>query len=110
MDLKQQKAETEQIFREIASMEDLPARAVIAFQFVPEDRAADWDTFTEALEAQGYAVEWYEAEDDEDEDCFEVTTPEVALNVETLWAEEEKLTLLAAVHGFAADGWGFMGA
>ncbi|MBZ4021132.1 hypothetical protein CKO11_01470 [Rhodobacter sp. TJ_12] len=109
MDMKQQKAETEQIFAEIAKMEDLPARAVVAFQFVPEDGSADWDAFTEALEAQGYGVEWYEAEDDEDEDCLEITTPEMALNVEALWAEEEKLTVQGAVHGFLADGWGFMG-
>ena len=109
MDLQQQKAETEQIFREIAAMEALPESAVIAFQFLPEDEAADWDGLTEALEAAGYGVEWYEAEDEDDEDCLEVTTPEMALTVENLWAEEEKLTVMAAVFGFMADGWGFMG-
>lgn len=110
MDLNEQKAETLKIFAEIAAMEPLPERASVAFQFVPEDRKADWDGFTEAAEAQGYAVEWYEPEDEDDEACFEITTPEMALSAQTLWAEEEKLTVLAAVYGFAADGWGFMGA
>lgn len=110
MDFKQQQAETAKIFREIAAMEPLPARARIAFQFLAEDGAADWDAFAEAAAAAGYAVEGFEAQDDEDEDCLEITTPDLDLTLETLWAHEEKLTLLGAVHGFYADGWGFVGA
>jgi hypothetical protein len=110
MDMKAQKAETEQVFREIAAMETLPARAAISFQFLAEDAGADWDGFTEAAEGQGYAVEWYEAADEDDEATFEATTPEIALSVESLWAHEERLTLLAAVYGFLPDGWGFSGA
>lgn len=110
MDMKAQKAETEQVFREIAAMERLPARAVISFQFLAEDDRSDWDAFTEAAEGQGYDVEWYGAEDEDDEPTFEVSTPEVELSVETLWAHEERLTLLGAVHGFVPDGWGFAGA
>lgn len=110
MDLNTQKAETEQVFREIAAMETLPARAAISFQFLAEDESADWDAFTEAAERQGYGVEWYEAADEDDEPMIEFTTPVVELSVETLWAHEERLTLLGAVHGFAPDGWGFAGA
>jgi len=110
MELAQQKAETAQILREIAAMQDLPARAVIAFQFVAEDPAADWDALTAAAEAQGYQVAWFEGADDDGDACLEITTPEIAFGFETLWAEEEKLTLLGAIHGFAADGWGLMGA
>lgn len=110
MDMKAQKAETEQVFREIAAMESLPERAVISFQFLAEDEHADWDAFTEAAEAQGYAVEWYEAADDDDEATFEVTTSEIALSLDSLWAHEERLTLMGAVYGFAPDGWGFSGA
>ncbi len=107
MDMKQQKAETEQVFREIQEMESLPAQACINFQFVTDEPQADWDGFTEAAEAAGYTVEWYEADDEDDEDCIEITTPLVALSVETLWAEEEKLTLMGAIYGFIPDGWGF---
>lgn len=107
MDLQQQKAETEQVFRDIQKMEPLPATACISFQFIADDASADWDSFTDAAEAAGYTVEWYEAEDDDDEACMEITSPAVALSVETLWAHEEKLTLMGAIHGFVADGWGF---
>lgn len=110
MDMKQQKAETEQIFRDIQKMEELPATARIAFQFVDEIGKGDWDGFAEAAEAAGYEVAWYEAEEDEDEDCLEAISPEVALNVANLWAHEEKLTLMAALYGFIPDGWGFVGA
>ena len=103
MDMKQQKAETEQVFREIQAMESLPERACINFQFVTDEPQADWDGFTEAAEAAGYTVEWYEADDEDDEDCIEITTPLVALSVETLWAEEEKLTLMGAIYGFNAS-------
>lgn len=109
MDLKQQKAETEQIFREIAKMEALPERASIAFQFVDETGRGDWEGFTEAAEAAGYDVAWFEAEDDEEEDCLEATSPEGALTVAALWAHEEKLTLMGALYGFIPDGWGFVG-
>ena len=107
MDLKQQKAETEQVFREIQSMESLPEKACINFQFVTDEPKADWDGFTEAAEAAGYTVEWYEADDEDDEDCLEITTGPVVLTFENLWAEEEKLTHMAAIYGFIADGWGF---
>lgn len=110
MDLKQQKAETEQIFREIAKMEALPAEARIAFQFVDEIGRGDWDGFIEAAEAEGYEAAWFEAEDDEEEDCLEITSPLVKLTVATLWAHEEKLTLMGSLYGFIPDGWGFVGA
>lgn len=109
MDLKEQRAETEAVFAEMAKDPDMPARASIAFQFVPDDGQADWDALTEAAEAQGYEVEWFEAEDDDEDAMLEIATPEVALTLDILWAEEEKLTLLAAVHGFTADGWAVFG-
>lgn len=110
MDMAQQKAETLRTFREIAAMEPLPERGRVAFQFVAEDPGADWDGFGEAVEDLGYDAEGFEAVDDDEEDCLEIITPEMALTAEGLWAEEEKLTLLAAVYGFIPDGWGFVGA
>ncbi|MDD8022196.1 MAG: ribonuclease E inhibitor RraB [Paracoccaceae bacterium] len=106
MDLNEQKAETEQVFREISQMETVPEAACINFQFVAEEDQADWDGFTEAAEALGYTVEWFDAED-EDEACVEITTAMGPLSLDILWAHEEKLTLMGAIYGFGADGWGF---
>ena len=106
MDLKEQKAETEEVFAEIAKHEAMPAAACINFQFVVDGKNPDWDAFTEAAEAAGYTVEWYDADED-DEACLEITTAEEPLSVENLWAHEERLSLMGAIHGFAADGWGF---
>ena len=108
MDLKEQRAETEAAFAEMAGDPAMPARASLAFQFVPEDGNADWDALTEAAEAEGYEVEWFEAGDEGDA-MLEIATAEVALTLDALWAEEERLTLMAAVHGFVADGWAVFG-
>lgn len=108
MDLTAQKAETLKTFREVAAMEELPARARVAFQFVAEDPRADWDGFGEAAEGLGYEVEGFEAQDADDVDCLEITTEEIELSAEALWAHEEKLSLLGAIYGFYADGWGFV--
>ena len=109
MDMNAQKAETAQIFREIAQMEDMPAEAQVNFQFVADDARANWDAFTTDAEAAGYAVEWYEEEDEESEPYMEITTDVIALTVDALWAHEEKLTLMGALHGFVPDGWSFFG-
>ena len=107
MDMNAQKAETAEIFRQMAQMEDMPAEAAVHFQFVADDRSADWDAFTQAAEGSGYAVEWYEADDEDGERYVEATSPVIALTPKAVWAHEEKLTLLAAIHGFAPDGWSF---
>jgi|GEM_PF-2603696 len=104
MDLKDQRAETEAAFAEMAADPAMPARACLAFAFVPADEAADWDALTEAAEAEGYEVEWVEA-GEEGEAMLEIATAEIALTLDALWTEEERLTLMAAVHGFEADGW-----
>ncbi|WP_406870772.1 ribonuclease E inhibitor RraB [Thioclava sp. 'Guangxiensis'] len=109
MDMKDQKAETFQIFAEIAKMDAVPEEGVVAFQFVMDDAGANWDELSDAAEGLGYSVEFYEAQDDEDEAVAEITTPVIALNAESLWTHEEQLTLLASIHGFAPDGWAFSG-
>ena len=106
MDMEEQKAETEAVFREIVAQEGLPAKAAINFQFGAEHEDADWDAFTEAAEELGYEVSWYD-EDEDEEACIEIVTASEPLTFESLWAHEERLTLLGAVHGFAPDGWGF---
>ena len=102
MDLKGQKRETEEIFREIAAMQALPETASVNFQFLVEDEDADGAAFAAAAAALGYAVEWLE-----DEEEVAVTTATEPLSVEGLWAHEERLTLLAAEFGLEPDGWGF---
>lgn len=105
MDLQDQRAETESVFREIMAKGDVPASASVDFQFVPESDDADWDALTDAAEAKGYEVAWYQG-DDEDDTWIEITAAEGPVTFEAIWAHEERLTLLAAVHGFAAEGWG----
>ncbi|MCR9149428.1 MAG: ribonuclease E inhibitor RraB [Rhodobacteraceae bacterium] len=108
MELKEQRAETEAAFAEMAADPDMPARASLVFAFLPADADADWDALTEAAEAAGYEVAW--AEPDEDGTAvLEIATDEIALTLDALWAEEERLTLMAAVHGFEADGWAVFG-
>ncbi|MGO4853842.1 ribonuclease E inhibitor RraB [Phaeovulum sp. W22_SRMD_FR3] len=102
MDLKGQKRETEEIFREIVAMQALPETACVNFQFVVEDEDANGAGFAAAAAALGYEAEWLE-----DEDEVAVTTASEPLSVEGLWAHEERLTRLAAEFGLEPDGWGF---
>jgi Regulator of ribonuclease activity B len=105
MELSEQKAETEAVLREMSAQGPLPARAGIDFQFVPEAPDADWDALSEAAELLGHDVEWYEG-DDADDRWIEITVPECKVTLDAIWAHEERLTLLAAIHGFAPQGWG----
>ncbi|WP_376875202.1 ribonuclease E inhibitor RraB [Albirhodobacter sp. R86504] len=104
MDLSAQKTETEAIFEQIRADHGLPASAVVSFQFVDDEGAADFEAFIDAVEAAGYAADWIE-----DEDCVEVTTGDEPLTVEGLWTHEERLTVLADGFGLEPDGWGFFG-
>lgn len=105
MDMQDQKAETESVFREIAASGPLPERAGVDFQFAPEAGDADWDALTDAAEALGHEVEWYEG-DSPDDRWVEITVENCKVTFEAIWAHEERLTLLAAIHGFAPQGWG----
>lgn len=105
MDLQDQKAETEAVFNEMAAQATLPDRAGVDFQFAPEADDADWDALTEAVEDLGHEVEWYEGESADDR-WLEVTVDNCKVTLDAIWAHEERLTLLAAVHGFAPQGWG----
>ena len=94
-----------------ASLEDQAGKltqAVAVFRFLPEGPDADWDAFSEAAEAGGFEVSWYEAEGDEPE-CLEVETPPGVPSAAWIWSWEEPLILLGALHGFAAEGWGIEG-
>lgn len=105
MDLLDQKAETEAVFREMAAAGPLPERAGVDFQFSPEGDDADWDALTDAVEALGHEVAWYQG-DDEDDTWLEVTVEDTPVTLTAIWGHEERLTLLAAVHGFGPQGWG----
>jgi hypothetical protein len=105
MDMNSQKAETQDVFREMAAQGPLPEKAGVDFQFAPEGENADWDAMTDAAEALGHEVEWYQGEDEADR-WIEVTVADCRVTFEAIWAHEERLTLLAAIHGFAPQGWG----
>lgn len=105
MDMTDQKAETRAVFDEMAAQGPLPKKAGVDFQFAPEAEDADWDAFSEAAEDLGLEVEWYQGDSPEDR-WVEVTVPEVKVTFDAIWAHEERLTLLAALHGFAPQGWG----
>lgn len=105
MDLNDQKAETQAVFREMAAQGPLPERAGVDFQFAPDGANADWDALTDAVEALGHEVEWYQGEDETDR-WIEVTVDNCRVTFDAIWAHEERLTLLAAIHGFAPQGWG----
>jgi hypothetical protein len=105
MDLLEQKAETEAVFAELAASGDLPVSASVDYQFTPESDDADWDALTEAAEAKGYEVSWFQ-DDAEDERWIEMSVPDLPVTLDAIWDHEERLTLLAAVHGFVPAGWG----
>ncbi|WP_028031831.1 ribonuclease E inhibitor RraB [Gemmobacter nectariphilus] len=105
MDLQDQKAETQAVFNELAASADLPERAGVDFQFAPEADDADWDALTDAVEMLGHEIEWYEGDGPEDR-WVEITVENCKVTFEAIWAHEERLTLLAAIHGFAPQGWG----
>lgn len=108
MELEDLKAETAKFFAQLEAEGGLPAQAVAVFRFLPEGPDADWDAFSEAAEAGGFEVSWYEAEGDEPE-CLEVETPPGVPSAAWIWSWEEPLILLGALHGFAAEGWGIEG-
>lgn len=105
MDLLEQKAETEAVFAELAASGDLPASASVDYQFTPESEDADWDALTDAAEAKGYEVSWFQ-DDAEDDRWIEISVADMPVTLDKIWEHEEKLTLLAAVHGFVPAGWG----
>jgi hypothetical protein len=107
MELAEQKAETAAILKDLIAEGGIPARARIIFQFVADDRSSDWNAFSEAAESAGYTVDWHDA-DDEDEACVTVLTLPEPISPDGLWGHEERLTLMAAICGFSAEGWGFV--
>lgn len=104
MDLLTQKSETENAFREMAAQGPVPEYADVEFQFVPEGADADWDGLTDAFEEAGHEAEWYQG-DDADDRWIEVVVGDCPVTFDAVWAYEERLSVLAAVHGFAPRGW-----
>ena len=103
-DLENQRKETYSIFEDLESSQELPAFAVVDFQFVPFDGSADWLGFQNEVKVLGYQTRVYE-----DGSTLEVSTQPITLSAELIWSHEKQLTLIGHKHRFSADGWGFWG-
>ncbi len=78
----------------------LPARAVVAFQFVAEDMAPDFPAAEKALAAAGFAVRR-----DEAEGVLEAVAGPMALTAAEVWRWERLATEAVVGLEFWPDGW-----
>lgn len=110
MDTADQRAETDEVFARLSRRYVLPDSAPLGLQFVPSDGPSDRDTFVNAAEALGYEAIWFPGEDEEDDAAGYLELERVIspVTADEIWRHESLLTDLARVHGFIADGWGFL--
>ncbi len=78
----------------------VPARAVLAFQFVAEEMVPDWVAAEKALGTAGFAVRR-----DEDEGVLEAVVGPVAVTAAEVWRWEKVATEAVVGLEFWPDGW-----
>jgi hypothetical protein len=103
-DWEHQKAETEAtvaLLREEGAVAE-GALIVLDLEFVPAFADADRAALVKSLKSFGYEVT-----SDADDGGVEISVPDVAFGVESIWLHEERTTKLALARGFEPDGWGF---
>ena len=112
MDLEQLKADTEAIFATIAARNQVPENILLNLQFIRLEDDSDREIFAAKATSLGYKSEWIPDDDDAPDEAgyLEISTFVKLPTAASIWAHDERLTLLAHEHGFAADGWGFMAA
>ncbi|MEM6487778.1 MAG: hypothetical protein AAF677_05820 [Pseudomonadota bacterium] len=66
--------------------------------------AADRAGFVAAMRAAGYRGHAYS---DGAREELEASVPAVALDADTIWAEEARAAAIALAHGYEPVGWGF---
>jgi hypothetical protein len=102
-DYNAQKAETFETFEALGEGADLPARAVVTYQFFPESSEPNWAGLTKALEAKGFRCEVFE-----DEDTLDASIGPMAVTPDAIWTQEKIATEIALKFEFEPDGWVLM--
>ncbi|NNU81216.1 hypothetical protein HMH01_12290 [Halovulum dunhuangense] len=105
-DFEHQQAETVLTLRELLAETDLTEGMEITLdlQFQPGPEA-DAEGFLRKLKMFGYRAEQVE---DADAPFVEAQVDGVRLSADDIWRHEERTTRLALIHGYTADGWGFL--
>ena len=103
-DWAHQRGETEATIAMLRDEGAVSGGAIITLdlEFVAVFDDADRDAFKKALKTFGYNIT-----SDADDDGVEISVPDVAFNLESIWLHEERTTKLALARGFEPDGWGF---
>ena len=102
-DYKAQRAETFETFATMDAQAALPARAVVTFQFFPEDIDADWDGVEAALRDRGFETARFL-----DEETLDASTGPIPVTPEAIWEKERIATEGALGFSFEPDGWVLM--
>ncbi len=98
-----QRAETFESFEEFGQDASLPKRAMVDYQFYPEEIDAQWDAFAAALTAAGFTTTRYE-----DDEILDASIGPIDISAENVWKYEKIATEIALKFDFTPDGWGLV--
>ena len=99
-DYAAQRAETFETFDEIGKIDDLPARAVVNFLFLPDELDAPFAAAEKAFRKAGFQTRV-----DEDGETLEARIGPIDISAAAIWTEEKRATEIALTFGFDPDGW-----
>lgn len=102
-DYDAQRAETFESFAALGGGAFVPARAVVTFQFFPEETEADWAGLEAALQARGFSTGRFE-----EEETLDASIGPIAVTPEAIWQHERVATGIALEFAFEPDGWVLM--
>ncbi|EEW26309.1 ribonuclease E inhibitor RraB [Rhodobacter ferrooxidans] len=102
-DYNAQRAETFETFETMGKEITLPKRAVVDFQFYPEEIEADWDGLEAALREKGFTTTRYE-----DEETLDASIGPIEVTPDSIWKWEKLATEVALKFDFNPDGWGMV--
>jgi hypothetical protein len=102
-DYDAQRAETFETFAALGGEAFVPARAVVTFQFFPEETEADWAGFEAALREKGFTTARFE-----EEETLDAGIGPIEVTPEVIWRHEKAATEVALRFAFEPDGWVLM--
>ena len=108
-DFEKQRAETTAVHDDLQAKHGLPEIADVDYFMVPTSPDADWRPLADQLSREGYACEYFEANEEDEEPYLRATLPDQIITASGIWIGEEVATRAALEHGFLPDGWGLEG-
>lgn len=93
-----QRADTYKTFAQIGKNESWPKKAVVVFQFYPEDIEAKWAAVEKALRAKGFRTS-------HDEHLLDARIGPIDITPDEIWRYERMATEAALPFEFYPEGW-----